>query len=285
MWKLDFFLLPSTDYGQIGVDEARRLVNNLIYLQENEKINIPNEFYAAEDKNQKTIYDYIYDMEQNDLSDYLAEIIFKQQYCDISYDELAKKEEKGYVAILHEDISKSIEPICVERTFDVEKEKCIEVNDAIKVKRYYMNKVNSYKIYQDRAESCFPHVVFHEEAFKHISKLGKCSEVAEELTRHLAVLNDAGKRLYEYNGKNEKVTLDEIKSAYNVECSGKGSKEEAAFNKEMEYQGEKYLLTCNPHTKFFNKHSGQRIYFCWGRDEIKSHSIIIVRIGDHWKEG
>lgn len=285
MWKLDFFLLPSTDYEQLGIDEATRLEDNLMYLQEHENIIIPNEFYDIEDKNHLTIYDYIYGMEQNEFSDYLLEIISKQRHYDITYEKLIEREEKGYLAILHEDISKSIEPICVERTFDVEKEKQIEINDVIKVKRYYIKKATSYRRYEDWAESCFPSVIFHKDAFKHINKLGKCSDVTEELTRHLTVLNDVGKKLYEYNGKNEKATLDEIKSAYNIECSGKGSKEEATFNKEMDYQGEKYLLTCNPHTKFFNRHSAQRIYFCWGREEIKSHSIIIVRIGDHWKEG
>lgn len=285
MWKLDFFLLPSTDYEQLGINEAIRLEDNLIYLQENEHIAIPNEFYDIEDKNHLTICDYIYNMEQNEFSDYLLEIIWKLPHSDITYEEVDKKEEKGYLAILHEDISNSIESICVEKTYEIEKEKQIEVNDVIKVKRYYLNKVDSYKIYQDRAESCFPSVIFHKDAFKYISKMGKCSDVVQELTRHLAVLNDAGKKLYEYNGKNEKVTLDMMKSTYNIECSGKGSKEEASFNKEMEYLGKNYLLTCNPHTKLFNRHSAQRIYFCWGREEIRKHSLIIARIGNHWEEG
>ena len=132
--------------------------------------------------------------------------------------------------------------------------------------------------------SCFTSLVFHKQAFKHANKLGRCSDVVEELTRHLMVLNDAGKKLYEYNGKNEKVTLDMIKASYHIECSGKGSKEETAFNKEMEYLGKKYVLTCNPHTKLYKRNSDQRIYFCWGRKEIENHNIIIVRIGDHWKE-
>lgn len=71
---------------------------------------------------------------------------------------------------------------------------------------------------------------------------------------------------------------------FTVICSGKGSNENMEFNEEFSYKGKTYLLTCNPHTKLFEKRTDQRIYFCWGRDEIEDHRIIIVRIGDHWQE-
>lgn len=67
-------------------------------------------------------------------------------------------------------------------------------------------------------------------------------------------------------------------------CSGKGSKEDKSYNKEIIYNNEKFQLTCNPHTKLYNKRTDQRIYFCWGREEIENHRIIVVRIGDHWDE-
>ena len=158
------------------------------------------------------------------------------------------------------------------------------MNDIIQIKRLYLKKVEDYKVFEDRARDCFPNIVFHKDAFKYIEKLGKCSDVVEELARHLTILNDVGRRLFYYHNKNEKDTLDELKSGYDIVCSGKGSKEEKSYNKDMIYNGRKFQLTCNPHTKFYREGTRQRIYFCWGQDEIENHSIIVVRIGDHWKE-
>lgn len=284
MWKLDFFLLPSEDYRRIGVDEVRKLDTNLWYLQKNENVYIPSEFFDKEDKNHLTIVDYVYGEEQNDIIDYLLEITSKQKLCEDTYETLREKTELGYLAISHDDIPSEMESICIECTEDVEEDKCIKVNDVVKVKRYYIEKVYSFETYKDRAQVCFPNIVFHEDAFKYVNCLGKCTDVVLELTRHLRILNDAGKKLYEYNGRNEKLTLNELKAVYNIECSGKGSNEETAFNKDIIFNNMKFQLTCNPHTKLFKKNTDQRIYFCWGRDEIREHSIIVVRIGNHWKE-
>ena len=140
MWKLDFFLLSSTDYAQLGIEEAMRLEDNLIYLRENENVMIPNEFYDAKDKNHLSICDYIDNMEQNEFSDYLLEIIWKQPQCGITYKELQERDEKGYLVISHEDIPKDMESICVEKISDKEEVEYIEVNDVVKVKRYYLMK-------------------------------------------------------------------------------------------------------------------------------------------------
>ena len=88
--------------------------------------------------------------------------------------------------------------------------------------------------------------------------------------------------LYRYYGGNEKRVLDELKSSYDIICSGKGANEKEEYNCNMMYDGKNYVLTCNPHTKLFQAHTNQRIYFCWGRAEIDSHKIIVARIGDHW---
>ncbi len=66
-----------------------------------------------------------------------------------------------------------------------------------------------------------------------MEKLGKCADVAEELIRHLSVLNDVAKKTYDYHRKNERAALAELKAGYNIECSGKGSNEEKTYNKEM----------------------------------------------------
>lgn len=160
----------------------------------------------------------------------------------------------------------------------------MKVNDVLQIKRFYLKNVEDYKIFEDRAKACFPNIVFHKEAFKYIEKLGKCADVVEELIRHLSVLNDVAKKTYNYHNKNEKEVLADFKAGYNIECSGKGSNEEKSYNKDIIYDNKKFQLTCNPHTKLFNKRTDQRIYFCWGRDEIQEHNIIVVRIGDHWQE-
>lgn len=283
MWKIEIFILPSKNYCEINENEIYEFGEKAEYLNKNEKLYIPDEFYYISDENSITAMDFLYGNEQSDLSDYLSEIISKQKICPDTYSEISKKREYGYLPITKRDISEEIEHICVDSIKDVEEEKYLNVNDVTKIKRFYINAVNDYKNYEDRVEACFPNIVFHDDAFKYVEKLGKCAEVVEELTRHLIILNDVGKKLYDYHNKNEKATLAELKSGYDIECSGKGSNEEESYNKDIIYNGKKFQLTCNPHTKLYRKRTNKRIYFCWGRDEIENHSIIIVRIGNHWK--
>jgi hypothetical protein len=238
--------------------------------------------YAAYEFGEKA--DFLYGNVQNDLSDYFLEIISKQKRSQDTYMEIESKMEYGYLPISESDATEKSTQICVKRIKDEEEEKCLRVNDIIRIKRFYLKSVEEYKMFEDRVRDCFPNVVFHNDAFKYITKLGKCADVMEELVRHLTILNDVGRRLFYYHDKNEKDTIDELKSGYGIVCSGKGSKEEKSYNKDMIYNGRKFQLTCNPHTKLYREGTDQRIYFCWGRDEIESHSIIIVRIGDHWKE-
>lgn len=282
MWKLDFFVLPSKNYEDINENDAYEFGEKAEYLSKTEKLYIPDEFYDVPDKNNVAAVDFLYGNGQNDLSDYFLEIISKQKTCQDTYIEIEKKTEYGYLPISESDVTEETAQICVKNIKDTEEEKCIRANDIIQIKRLYLRKVENYEVFEERVRTCFPNVVFHDDAFKCIEKLGKCTDVMEELIRHLTILNDVGRRLFYYHNKNEKDTLDELKSGYNIVCSGKGSKEEKTYNKDMIYDGRKFQLTCNPHTKFYREGTSQRIYFCWGRDEIESHSIIIVRIGDHW---
>lgn len=284
MWKIDFYLLPSKSYHDIDENEAYEFGEKAEYLCRNEKIYVPDEFYNISDQNDITAMDFLYGDNQNDISDYLMDVISKQKTSSDTYSEINNKKECGYLPITKNDISERKEHLCVVSIKDVEEDKCLKVNDVIKIKRFYIKKIVDYKIYKDRVAECFPNFVFHNDAFTYVEKLGKCTDVVEELTRHLIALNDNGKKLYDYHNKNEKDTLAELKSGYGIECSGKGSNEEESYNKDIIYKGKKFQLTCNPHTKLYNKRTDQRIYFCWGRDEIENHRIIIVRIGNHWKE-
>lgn len=284
MWKLDFFVLPSNDYQSISENEAYEFGERAEYLDRNEKIYIPDEFYDRSDKNNITGFDFLYGSGQSDLSDYLLEIISKKKTCHDTYADIDTRKDYGYLPISSKDITEKNAHICVWNIKNVEEEKYLRINDTILIKRFYLRKAENYLVFKERVEDCFPNIVFHNDAFKYVEKLGKCIDVVEELTRHLTVLNDVGKKLYDYHNKNEKVTLAELKSGYDIECSGKGSNEEISYNKEIIYHNKKFQLTCNPHTKLYKKRTGQRIYFCWGRDEIENHSIIVVRIGDHWQE-
>lgn len=166
---------------------------------------------------------------------------------------------------------------------DKEENKKIVVNDIIKTKRYYILQTNTYEEYEKLAGECFNRLIFHDDAFKSINKLGKIKDIREELTRHLRTLNDVAGRLYQYYEGNEKSVLADLNVEWDIICSGKGSKEETEYNKKIKWMEKEYILTCNPHTKLYKKNTDQRIYFCWGRKEIDNHKIIIVRIGDHWK--
>lgn len=284
MWKIEFFILPSSNYHDISENEAYEFGEKVEYLDRNEKLYVPDEFYDIADQNNVTALEFLYGNEQSDISDYLSEIMSKKKACTETYSEITGKNEYGYLPIVKRDTTEEIVHLCVDRIEDVEEEKYLKVNDVINIKRFYLNKVEDYRIYKDRANVCFPNIVFHDEAFTYVERLGKCCDVVEELTRHLSILNDVGKKLYDYHNKNEKATLAELKSGYRLECSGKGSNEDESYNKEIIYNGKKFPLTCNPHTKLYKKRTDQRIYFCWGRNEIENHSIIVVRIGDHWQK-
>ena len=91
MWKLNFYLLPSNNYHEIGEDEAREFGEKVDYLNKNENLYIPYEFYDIVDKNNMKAMDFLYGVEQNDISDYFLEIISKQKMCSENYDLISKK--------------------------------------------------------------------------------------------------------------------------------------------------------------------------------------------------
>lgn len=284
MWKVDFFILPSNNYQGISADEACDFGEKAKYLDKNERLYIPDEFYEISDKNNITALEFLYGNKQSDISDYLSEIISKRRACTDTYSEIETKQEHGYLPISESDISEENSHICIRTIRTVEDEKSVRVNDIVKIKRFYLKKVKDYQAFEKMAMYCFPDIVFHNDAFRYVEQLGKCADVVEELVRHLTILNDVCKKLYYYHNKNEYAALAELEFGYKIVCSGKGSSEEKSYNKDFIYDGKKFRLTCNPHTKLYKKGTDKRIYFCWGRDEIKEHSIIVVRIGGHWQE-
>lgn len=277
MWGIDYYLLPSQDY--FAIDQTDLFMLDLIEsrIDSEEQMIIPEEFYQKEDDNGVNAAEYLFGRQQNDNSTFLYEIIGKKTVSAKTYRELQQEENIGYVAFQKEqDVLKketTVQSVCKNM------EDCTEQNDdLLKVRRYYMMKVDSYEQYIERIYKAFPSLLFHKEAFCKIGKLGAFKECVNELHRHLCILNDFGKKLYFELGQKEEVVFAYLRSKYDITCSGKGSNERKEFK--LEFDGIK--VTCNPHTKFYNGNNDQRIYFCWGRDEIENHKIVIARIGNHW---
>jgi hypothetical protein len=283
MSKLNFYLRPSGNYCQITSEEAVNLEKMVEYLQNQEKIFVPMEFWEKKDKFDISATDYLLGENQNDITDLLMETVSKTKACENSYKEITEFDQKGYAVISKKDIEPKYESISVFDIDDKEENKKIEVNDITKTKRYYLLQTDTYEKYEKLSGECFNRLIFHDDAFKSINKLGKIKDIREELTRHLRVLNDVAGKLYLYYCGDEKAVLADLNAEWQIICSGKGSKEETEFNKKMQWMEKEYILTCNPHTKLYKKYTDQRIYFCWGRNEIDNHKIIVVRIGDHWK--
>lgn len=276
MWEIDYYMLPSQDYS--AIDQTDIFMLDLIEsrIDSEEQMIIPEEFYQKEDDNGVNAAEYLFGQQQNDISTFLYEIIGKKTLSAKTYEEVQQEENIGYVALQKEDVLKK--EITVQNVCKNIEESTNQNDDLLKVRRYYMMQVNSYEQYIERIYKAFPNLLFHEDAFFKISKLGVFKDCVNELHRHLCTLNDYGKKLYfELNQKEEDV-FAYLQSKYDIVCSGKGSNERNEFK--LEFDGIK--ITCNPHTKFYDGYNDQRIYFCWGREEIDNHKMIIGRIGNHW---
>lgn len=288
MWKLKSYLLPANDYLSINYEMALDFADLVEKVCLKDTLIIPQELYVYLDKNAVSAADYLFGQKMDDVSQYLYEIISKQTICDDNYDDLL-----GNILELKGSFMKFVNKIDMN---GIDEYLIESAEDIVKMKRIYINLVNSYQEFEEMAIDCYPNLVFHPDAFTRIHKLGNINDVIKELTRHINILCDEGKALYNECLNNEKMTLDMLKTKHSITCSGKGSNENIEYNKKLviteviiENGIEKrikteYNLTCNPHTKFFDGNNDQRIYFCWGRREIKNHDIIIVHIGDHWEK-
>ncbi len=269
MKSIDFYTLPSTNYNGITPDGACVWAENIENIEINDNFYIPNEFYSIPDKDGVTATEFLYG-QTNDLNTYIMQIMSTKHHVENTYSSLENDDLIGYLAFPHDFIE------------DKKIKKCVHKSkrDILNVKRNYALKSNSYEEYVKWFSGIFPNLLFHEHSWQSIEKLGDFESNIEELHKHLCVLNDYGQKIYFDAEKNEAVALANLGSKYGIICSGKGSNENIEY-KEV-YKGVK--ITCNPHTKLHSRYSDQRIYFCWGRDEIENHKIIIVRIGDHWKK-
>lgn len=282
MWNVKFYMLPSNDYSSISHEDLLELDENINTINQNDIAYIPNEFYVKKDINDISASDFLYQQEQTDLSDFLLSIVQTQKTTEKNYLEIDNETEKGYIIISEGDSTSKKEELCIKNTQDIYQKGTFIPNDIIKIKRSFLNNVSSYEMFNERCIPCYPALVFHEDAFINIKKLGKISEVLEELIRHLNALNDYGNIIYNDCNKNEESALNILKSKCHITCSGKGSNENHSFKKSMYFKGNTYYITCNSHTKFYKGNNDQRIYFSWGRKEIDNYKLIIISVGPHW---
>lgn len=281
MNEIKAYLLPSQNYQMINNNDLLELDKTVSSILEKDIALVPDEFYEVPDSNGISGTDYLFCNGQSDLNIFLLNIIERQKHSTKKYREICQEEDTAYTLISESDAPEDKQHLCVKSTEDLYKNDMVTVNDLLRIKRYYLNSVVDYDSYVKRCSVCYPALIFHEDAFRSIKKLGKFSSISKELTRHLEALNDYGYFIYNrYN--NEETALKYLESKCKITCSGKGSNEHISFKKQMVFQGNTYTITCNSHTKFFNGNNDQRIYFSWGRDDICNHKIIIISIGPHW---
>ena len=282
---MNFYLHPSRDYSQITAADALNLDKLSEYLTQHEKFIVPYEFFEYLDEHGQSFYDFL-NGKMNDIQSYLLEIVSKSPACQDTYENIHTMPEFGFAIISENDRDDSKPDIYVYRkdtSPDVRGNGYIP-SDVVKAKRHCLQNCTDYEQYKERAPACFPSLIFHPEAFDNAAKLGAIKIMGKKLTNHLAVLNDYGKKIYQ-NSRNEKIACNSLKACSSdiIDCVGKGKNQTIDFKKDFFYNGHKYVLTCNPHTKFLRRDSDQRLYFCWGNKNIQNHDIIIVRIGDHWE--
>ncbi|MGD7059931.1 hypothetical protein ACQCU3_00320 [Bacillus altitudinis] len=253
-----------------------------------ETVYYSNELYDQFILNDKQIIDWLYDSD-SDSDSFRDEKTLLQQI-------LRRME-----SVEEDDILNSIEQLR-NKKYDQKKalisfynwsHSAIDPNLIIKTKdncylarRFHLKFLNNSNEFFHYLESCFPHLYVNENVKTTLRRLKPFSDYNNEIIRHLVALNDTAPPLLREHGlQNDTDLLKRLSSSSNIECSNQGNpsyeKKILSFNFPTD-EGEQTLITCAPHTKLFNKHSGQRIYFNWGNQKVKKgEKILIGHIGVH----
>lgn len=278
MWKVNSYVLPSKDYYNIVEEDVLKFEELLSAIKEKDNCMLPNEFYSMIDCNNVSASDFLFGNIDSDISILLMDLVTKLKHVNDTYDlifQSINRKENIFLAVKEYETDQEISKYVI-----------LSKEEIPKVKRIFIKRSTNYEEFKKKAPECYNLLVFHADAFKNINRLGNIQSTIDELNNHLSILNDYGKEVYEQE-KTEDKALDRLNSEFKITCSGKGSNESKIFKKDfcVLVNGMKkvYKLTCNAHTKFYNGNNNQRIYFCWGRDDIENHNIIIVHIGNHWK--
>jgi len=153
-------------------------------------------------------------------------------------------------------------------------------------RRFYLGMKENAEIFLLSCESCFPNLFILDRVYQTLKRMKPFRDFVNELILHLSVLNDHAQRLFnEHQIQNETVVLKHLEILGNIHCSVQGDpayeKEYLNFEFPSDEQGTLSII-CSPHTKLFNNHSNERIYFNWGHPLVKSgKKLLIAHIGDH----
>lgn len=286
MQKIEFFLTSFNEDGSNGdIEEIeskiRRYCDLIDYINENnDELLLPDQFYEQKLVNDVLMYEYLYENEySSDARELLYSYLRELPPSDITYNDLFSainaQVTNEYKALL--GMSTNVF-ILQENLYINSKEKWLKAH------RFYLLKSNSLEEFIFNLEGCFPNLVFHERVYETIKVFKDIHSHSTELVRHLVSLNDYVKPVYLEVGITSGEIFRILKAERNIISSGRGDNEGlnlyiCIFKND---EGEPEEVKCNPHTKLYNAYSDYRIYFNWGKDNIKDGRILVGHIGNHW---
>lgn len=158
--------------------------------------------------------------------------------------------------------------------------------DCLNARRFYLKYASDGSIFLDECNFCFPQLYINKRVWQTVKRLKPFRDYVDELILHLTILNDHGQNLFfEYKDQNEIIVLTQLGIIGGIQCSVQGDPAYEKANLCFDFpsdNGGKIKIVCAPHTKLFNKHSGERIYFNWVHPEVKKgDKLLIGHIGEH----
>lgn len=287
MSKLDFYLTPLFKDQHTAIAEIEKSITNYCELIDkvsfqNDIVVIPSNFYTEDIITGKNISEYLYDIENSsDAKELLFETLKELKIIDQCYTDLYKTLNGGMmleqIALLGMHDNKYIQ----EDKLYVNKS-----NDILIPHRYYLSKCKDIHDFIHEVAPCFPNLHFHDRVYETIKIFHDIDEHSNEIIRHLSVLNDHAKKVYEEVAAGSDEVYTRLEAEYDIICSGRGRNEGLDLFK-CQFQNDEGIsedVRCNPHTKLYVAHSDYRIYFNWGRPTIKNGIILVGHVGGHWKK-
>lgn len=283
MPEMTFYMMTPDKYSNICAASVDRLIDLIdVICNQGDSVKKPNDFYYATDNDGRSFNDYLSDdqVKKDSLYRLFIKTIFQQSDSDKTLDELKRIaiNENGILGFIKDNRDYSSELIDYIAT---------DKNTLKKVYRIMLYRFVDYSELQEWCSRAYPKLLFTEDAFTSSDKMGRFSENIGEINTVLSTLNDYGNE--SFRGKSEADALRSLQSICGISCSGKGANEHSSFKKKVLYQDQqgeikKYDISCIPHFKLDTAYSNKRVYFCWGRDEINNHAIIVVHVGEHWND-
>ena len=283
MPEMTFYMMVPYRYSDISVDSVNRLISLIDVINNlGDNVKKPRDYYCATDEEGKSFYDYLSDdqVERDSLYRLFVKTVYQRSDSDKTLSELNniviyENGILGFVKDIREQSSELFEYIATDE------------ETLKKVYRIMLYRFMDYTDLQAWCKRAYPELLFTEDAFKYADRMGRYANNIRNIDTVLSVLNDYGKTIYVEQAEADAIKT--LQSKCGVSCSGKGANEHSSFKKKVLYcnqQGESidYDISCIPHFKLETVYSDKRIYFCWGKDEIHEHAIIVAHVGEHWDD-